>query len=269
MKMNQTEKHFAVPQNDRVPGVAFRTLIVVAAGMTVLTALTSPLQAASISVPNGSFELQSGVGQPFGVNINIDSWQKAPKPAYFDEAAFGFAWVQTAGVFVDSNPYVNHDGNQAAYLLSFPQVTLFQELTAPDANFEVGTSYSFTLGIFGKGMTDGATLALSLYYRDSLNNMVTVGTPTTVAYSAAGFPITSPLNLFDYSVNIPVVQAGDAWVGQDIGLKIESTFGNFSGNWDMDNARLIATPVPEPASLSLLALGIGGWLFVRARSRRA
>lgn len=269
MKTIQSENQFAVPQNDRVPGVTLRALTAVAAGLAVLTALTAPLQAASISVPNGSFELQSGVGQPFGVNINIDSWQKAPKPAYFDEAAFGFAWVQTAGVFVDSNPYVNHDGSQAAYLLSFPQVTLFQDLTSPDANFEVGTSYSLTLGIFGKGMSDGATLALSLYYRDNLNNMVTVGTPTTVTYSAAGFPITSPLNLFDYAVNIPAVQAGDAWVGKDIGLKIESTFGTGAGNWDMDNARLIATPVPEPASWSLLALGIGGWLLVRVRSRRA
>ncbi len=267
MKTTQSEMHFTVPQNDRVPAVALRTLTVVAAGMAVLTSLTSPLQAAPINVPNGSFELQSGVGQPFGVNINIDSWQKAPKPAYFDEVAYGFAWVQTAGVFVDSNPYGNRDGTQAAYLLSFPQVTLFQDLTAPDANFEVGTSYSFTLGIFGKGMADGATLALSFFYRDNLNNMVTVGTPTTVTYSTAAFPSTPPLNLFDYSVNIPYVQTGDSWVGKDIGLKIESTFGTGGGNWDMDNARLIATPVPEPATLSLLALGIGGWLFVRGRNR--
>lgn len=238
--------------------------------LAVMAASAISAHAAAIAVPNGSFELQSGAGQPFGVNINIDSWQKVAKPAYFDETAFGFAWVQTAGVFVDTNPYANRDGSQAGYLLAFPQVTLFQDLTAADANFDVGNSYSFTVGLFGKGgMADESSLSLSLYYRDNLNNMVTIGSPTTVTYSAAAFPITSPLNLIDFTASTPVVQAGDAWAGKDIGLKIESTFGTGAGNWDIDNVRLIATPVPEPATWSLLALGIGGWLFARVRSRRA
>src|SRR5712675_2039254 len=63
---------------------------------------------ASIAVPNGSFESQ-GAGPPYYANINIDSWQKAPKPDYFNENTFGFLWVQTAGAFFDTNPYSNRD----------------------------------------------------------------------------------------------------------------------------------------------------------------
>lgn len=237
-----------------------------AAIIAVVGALS--LHGAAITVPNGSFESPSAAGQVPPVNIFIGSWQKAPKPAYFDEAAYGFLWIQTAGVFVDTNPYANHDGTQAAYLLPFPQVALFQELTTPDAIYAVGSTYSFTLGVFGKGITDGSTLQLSFYYRDALDTMVTVGTPTTVTYTAAGFPVTSPLNLFDFSASLPEVQSSDAWAGKNIGLKIESTFGTGAGNWDIDNARLIATPVSEPAVLTLMAAGLGGWVLVRARSRK-
>ena len=271
MKTVQSEKQSAAPLKGKVPAIAINVLSAVATGLTVLAAMTAPMQAASINIPNGSFELQSAVGQNPPVNINIDSWQKAPKPAYFDaiEVNYGIYWVQTAGVFVGTN-YANCAGNQAAYMLSFPQVTLFQDLTAADAKFAVDTSYSFTLGVFGKGMSNNvSTLALSLYYRDNLDNMVTVGTPATVTYTEAGFPATNPLNLFDYTVNIPAVQAGDAWAGKPIGLRIESTVGTGAGYWDMDNARLLATPVPEPATWSLLGLGFGGWLLLRARARKA
>ena len=242
-----------------------------------LLATTVSLHAQVITVPNSSFESQSGSGQPFGVNINIDSWQKAARPDYFPAGGYsGFFWVQTAGVFVDPNPYGNRDGTQAGYLLSFPQVALFQDYNtvawndaSPSHNFnaifEPGKSYSLTVGLFGKNMTEGSTLSLSLYYRDGLANMVTVGS-TTVTYTAAGFPNTPPLSLFDYVVNVPTVQAGDAWAGQNIGIKIESTFGYGDGNWDFDNFRLQA--VPEPTSLSLLALGLGGWLLRTRFPRR-
>lgn len=263
-------------QSSATACVAWRVASIVAT-LAILTSSAATIQAATIDVPNGSFELQPAAGQPQGVNINVDSWQKAPKPAYFDaiEQNFGIFWIQTAGVFVDpsTNAYANRLGDQAAYLLPYSQVTLFQDLSTPGATYEAGMSYTFTLGVFGKGMVGGETLQLSLFYRDGLNNMVTVGDPTTVTYSTAAFPLTSPLNLIDYSVTIGEVLAGDAWAGRNIGLKIESTatstFANGQANWDIDNVRLTATAVPEPAALSLLALGLGGWCFLRARARRA
>jgi hypothetical protein len=136
------------------------------------------------------------------------------------------------------------------------------------ATFAAGKSYTLTLGVFGKGfsgnMTEGSMLGLSLYYRDGAN-MVTVGTPTVITYTAAGFLNFGALNLQDFQVNIPTVQAGDAWAGQDIGIKIESIYGTGDGYWDIDNVRL--TAVPEPESLGLIA--VGGLLFaLHSRNRR-
>jgi len=225
-----------------LPGIV--SILIVAAG----------LQAQLIPVPNGSFESQSGVGQPFGVNILIDSWQKPAKPAYFDaiESTFGIFWIQTAGVFVDNNPYGNRVGAQAAFLLSFPQVALFQDYNTLDWNdaapthdfnavYQPGKSYKLTVGLFGKNMTEGSQLTLSLYYRDALDNMVTVAS-TTITYTPAGFSTTPPLNLQDYEVVVPKVRGNDAWARKHIGIKIESTFGYGDGYWDLDNVRLEANP---------------------------
>lgn len=229
--------------------------------LTFGAAISSTLQAASIAIPNGSFESPSlPVG---GINTTINSWQKAAQPAYFNPATFGFTWDQTAGIFYDTNPYANHDGAQCAYMLSFPQVALFQDATSGlNATYGVGQSYTFTLGLFGKSLTANNSLQLSLYYRDAGNNPVTIGSPTTITYNPATFPTTPPLNLVDYSVTVPTVQAGDAWAGKNIGIMIQVTASDFNGGyWDMDNARL--TTVPEPAVLSLLALGACGLLFRR------
>ncbi len=250
-------------------------MVTVMAG--ILAAGTLRLQAQPITVPNFSFESPSGVGFPFGTNPSVDSWVKIPEPAFYTPAfgGFGISWNETAGVFVDTNPYLNHDGTQCGYILAVPQVTLFQDYNSSpthdfNATFEVGKAYNLTVGIFGKpSLAPASTLQLSLYYLDGLGNKVTVGS-TTVTYSAAAFPITPSLNLIDYQVNVPIVQAADAWAGQHIGIQLESTIpieATSFGNWDFDNVRLISE-VPEPNSLSLLALGFGGLLLARARSRR-
>jgi hypothetical protein len=243
----------------------------VAAAVTAATGYAQP-----INLPNGSFESQLA-GPPFYADTRIDSWSKVPKPAYFDEVAYGFLWDQTAGVFVNPvNPYVNLDGNQAAYLLSFPQVTLFQDYgsldwddTQPSHAFNAlyvpGLAYELTVGVFGKQMAEGATLDLSLYYRDSGDNIVTVNS-TTVTYAAANFSTNGALSLLEVQVDVPTVLAGDAWANQNIGIKLESTFGTGSGYWDIDNVRL--TAIPEPSTLGLMGVGLaGGWLVLRRRIR--
>ena len=235
------------------------------------------LKAQSISVPNFSFELQPAPNTfPF-VNIFVDSWEKAPEPAYYGPAIgtpFGIPWAGTAGVFLDVNPYLNHDGAQAGYILGFPEVTLFQDYNSSpthdfNATFDVGKSYNLTIGVFGKStLAPGSTLQIGLYYRDASNNKVTVGS-TVITYSSAAFPTTPPLNLIDYQVNVSTVQATDAWAGKNVGIELLSTTPlqlATGGNWDFDNVRL--TAIPEPASLGLLSLGVGGFLLRRAHSWR-
>jgi hypothetical protein len=152
-------------------------------------------------------------------------------------------------------------------MLSFPQVSLFQDYSVSpglNATYNVGQSYTLTLGVFGKSLDANNSLQLSLYYRDTGNNIVPIGTPTTITYNAATFPTTAPLNLVDYSVTIPAVQSGDAWAGKNIGVMIQVSASDFNGGyWDMDNVRL--TTVPEPGVASLLALGACGFMARRTR----
>ena len=245
-----------------------------------LLTMSDNLSAQPITVPNHTFDVETAPMVFPYVNNNIGSWQKPAKPAYYDpiEQSSGILWYQTSGVIFGPGAYGNMDGFQAAYLFSFPQVGLFQDYDtvdyndgspthAFDATFEVGKNYTLSLGVYGKGfsgnMTEGSQLGLSLYYRDGAN-FVTVGTPTVVTYTAAGFPTGGSLNLQNYQVTIPIVQASDAWAGQKIGIKIESIFGTGDGYWDIDNVRLVAA-VPEPSALSLLV--VGGLLAVRLRPR--
>lgn len=243
-------------------------------GFTAMLITAGSLPAQPIFVPNHSFELDTAPNfYPFA-NTNIASWQKIPEPAYYLPAIGTFPpWNGTAGVFLDVNPYANRVGNQAGYILAFPQVTLFQDYsTSPthdfNATFEIGKSYNLTVGIFGKDtIAPGSTLEISLYYRDNLDNKVTVGS-TIVTYSAAAFPAAGPLMLVDYEVSVPTVLAEHAWAGQYIGIQFESTIGlelATGGNWDFDNVRL--TAVPEPGVMSLLTLGGAGWLLARKRTR--
>jgi hypothetical protein len=156
-----------------------------------------------------------------------------------------------------------------------PQVTLFQDFSttsAFDATYEIGKSYNLTLGVWARSSVNpiapGSTLAISLYYRDNLNNKVPINT-TTISYSTSTFTPGAPNpNLIDFNLNIPTVQAGDAWAGKNIGIQLESTIPiemTSFGNWDFDNLRL--TAVPEPSALALLGMGVGGLILARTRRK--
>lgn len=230
-----------------------------------------------ISVPNFSFESPTAPNTYPYVNTSIDDWQKNPEPDYWPavESAYGIPWDGTAGVFLDVNPYANHDGSQVGYILSFPGVALYQDYsTTPsfNATYNVGRSYDLTVGVFGKpSVAPGSTLELNLYYRDSLNNMVTIGS-STITYDPNVFviPTNGPLNLIDFTVSVPIVQASDAWAGQHIGIELLSTTPiaqSSGGNWDIDNVRL--TETPEPSMAALLGLGAAGmWLRGKRRAAR-
>ena len=260
-------------------------MIAAALGIVSILTAASHLHAQPIFVPNHSFESPSGVGFQFDTTPFLDSWQKVAEPGYYAPtlgAGTGVPWFGTSGAFVNAsvfnpNPYGNVVGAQAGYILAFPQVTLFQDYNSSpthdfNATFDIGKSYNLTMAVFGKSrfpgaLTPGSTFEMSLYYRDALDNKVTVGS-TIITYSEAAFPTTGTLNLVDYSVNIPTVQVGDAWAGKHIGIELESTLPiemAVFGSWDFDNVRL--TAVPEPTSMALLGLGFGGMFLAHSRRR--
>jgi hypothetical protein len=220
-----------------------------ALAFALLTLSAGALHAGWIVIPNASFESPSSAPYlPY-----VDAWQQAPSPDA----------IQT-GVFVNSepgNPYRidNCDGGRAAFLYAMPQVALFQDYDSTDwsnpapthafdATFEVGKSYTLTVGVLGGTnlyypMQEGTMLELSLYYRagggDKTNVASTVITNSDSIFSNA-------MHFLDFQVHVPTVQAGDPWAGQHIGVQLLSIVtpevqGNY---WDLDNVRLFSAGTP-------------------------
>jgi len=219
--------------------------------------LAHPLTAATIPVPNASFETPQAPGAPYYADPYMDYWQETPQPAYYNPADFDDTpWMDLTGEFTndpgDGAYIVNCDGGQGAFLQSLPQVGFFQDYTsfsdtqmgpsyAFNAKFNAGKSYTLTAGIIGdspEGLPIGATLQMSLYYRDASNNMVTVAA-MTITNSTNLFP--DNLHFVDFQLDVPTVQATNAWAGQNIGIQFLVTVGfeNLGGDWDVDNVRLV------------------------------
>jgi len=234
------------------------------AGLLALAVWWSGLAlAGNISVPNNSFE-SPATGF---VSININSWQKTPKPDWYDDGGGIYLWEQLTGIFkntpTNSADHIdNCDSNQVMWLFVVPEVGLFQDYDSVDWNdpapthdfdalYEVGKSYQLTVGIIGTGggMQQGTTLELSLYYRDGPSNKVAVASTSVTNLSSI---FSNNTHLIDFTVNVPTVQAGDAWAGEHIGIQILSTVStNLQGGyWDLDNVRL--TSFQSPVLLSPL-----------------
>lgn len=227
-----------------------------AIAVLTLTAAAGHLSAGNLYVPNASFESQ----QTFFADPRIDFWQKSAQPAGFDTNVFG-AWDNLAGVFINSplagaDYITNGVGNQMAFLFSYPGMEIFQNYdstdwsgTAPShafkATFLAGRSYRLSVGLttsMEEPLTPGATLLLSLYYRDAASNQVTVAS-TTVTYATNVF--TNLNQLLEFSVALPAVSASNACVGKHIGIQIQSTVSPalIGGVWDLENVRLTETIV--------------------------
>lgn len=228
----------------------------VTVGVAALMTWIGSLRGETIPIPNGSFESPTAVF----VDLNIDSWQKSPKPDGYVEGG-GFLWTQLTGIFKNTPPgnfdhIDNCDGNQAIWMFAVPKAGLFQDYNsrdwndaepthAFDARFEVGKSYKLTVGVIamGGGMSNGATTEISLYYRDPAGNMATVAA-TTVTNLPTIF--SNRTHLIDFDVSVPIVQATDPWATQNIGVQILSTVStNLQGGyWDFDNVRLSSNQAP-------------------------
>lgn len=229
----------------------------------------------SIPVPNHSFESPATLF----VNVQVDGWQKGPKPDWYAEEGGEYQWNQLVGVFRNPPPGAfdhleNCEGAQAIWVFAVPEVELFQDYEsvdwndpAPthgfDATYQAGQSYELIVGVLGAGggMRDGVPLELSLYYRDPDGHKRTVAA-TVITNSAELFPTRN--RFWDFSVSVAAVRAEDAWAGRKIGIRIRSTVSleEQGGYWDVDNIRLIEVG-EEPLTLSSTLVGSDlrvGWM---------
>jgi hypothetical protein len=219
----------------------------------------------TVPVPNASFELPAP-NPLFPISTLIDSWQKTPEPDWYSTNGSIYTWDQLCGIFGNTAPgsadhIGNMDGDCASWMFAVPEVGYFQDYDSVDWNdvtpshafdaiYEPGKSYQMTVGLFGGGagrnggMLLGATLQLSLYYRDANSNRVTVAA-ITITNSAELF--TSNTNFVDFTITVPTVKPGDAWAGQHIGIFCLSTVPAElqGGYWDLDNVRLVSILAPQ------------------------
>ena len=215
-------------------GSLLKHLVIAMAATTQIAVL----HAASITIPNASFESPpTSLADP-----RVDIWQQIPDWTGFESGVFS----NTPPLFID-----NCDGTQAAFLFANPGTTLQLDYDSADwigithafdAVYTPGQSYALTVAVLGgtnlsAPMVEGTTLQLGLYYRNASNEVVTIST-TTITNSGSLFP--SPTHLLDFQVNLPIVQAADAWAGKHIGIQLLSTTDSSiaGGYWDIDNIRL-------------------------------
>ena len=192
-----------------------------------------------IPIENASFEAPLVDPNGFGAVPVVDGWTEIDVDTLYST---------NTGVFANTAPgsfdnIVNADGSQLAFLGSQMGNSLEQDL---DAIYKVGFAYRLTVGVsvsvrFPPSAVEPVdTLQLVLYYRDG-NDVV------DVAHQAVEATGQSYTELQDFSLELPMVQSGDAWAGKAIGIAIRAA-GQPGGFWDLDNVRLIESePDPEAA----------------------
>ncbi|HCO94775.1 MAG TPA: hypothetical protein DIU00_12630 [Phycisphaerales bacterium] len=200
----------------------------------------APVMAASIAIENASFEAPLiDPNNAFGAVPYVDGWTE------IDIDPEGLS--RNTGVFANTaegneDHIVNADGSQLAFLGSQTGNALEQDL---DAIYKAGCDYRLTIGVSVSSRFPPAavepvdTLELVLYYSD-VNSVV------DIAHRKVEATGQSYTQLQDFSLELTMVQTGDAWAGMNIGIALRAV-GQPGGFWDLDNVRLIeSAPVSIP-----------------------
>jgi len=228
--------------------------------------IAAPVMSASISIENASFEAPVVDPNGFGATPLVDGWTEIDIDTLFST---------NTGVFANTEPnsvdhIVNADGNQLAFLGSQMGNALQQDL---ETVYKAGCNYRLIVGVSVSGRFPPATvepvdtLGLVLYYRDA-NDVVDIAHQTVEATGQ------SYTQLQDFSLELPTVEAGDAWAGKAIGIALRAA-GQAGGFWDLDNVRLIESapvsiaienasfeaPVVDPNGFGAVPL-VDGWTEV-------
>lgn len=226
--------------------------------LLLLPAAAASARAASIAVPNASFE------QPATANYTlIADDDNAATGAWLKYNAFGAVINATSG----GNPW-NYSpagivGQQYGNLEAksgglFMDTAAYDGTGAADLYWKPGT-YTLTVGVFGRidnQPSASSAFSLNLFKRDTRTTGLAVLAATTVTSSQI-----RPDALTDISVTLDVPE-GAAYAGQPIGIWFQG-LGGASGDWGYDNVRL--DYVPEPGSGMLVLTAAAGLLRRRRR----
>jgi hypothetical protein len=190
------------------------------------------IESAPVSIPveNASFEAPVVDPCGFGAVPLVEGWM---------EIDIDTITSTNTGVFANTEPnsfdhIVNADGSQLVFLGSQTGNALEQDL---DAVYITGCDYRLIAGVsvssrFPPSAVEPVdTLELVFYYQDG-NDVVDIASQTI---DATGQSYTQ---LKDFSLELPTVQASDAWAGMNIGIALRAV-GQPGGFWDLDNIRLI------------------------------
>jgi hypothetical protein len=183
-----------------------------------------------IPIENASFEAPVVDPNGFGAVPLVEGWTEID----IDTLA-----STNTGVFANTEPesfdhIVNADSSQLVFLGSQTGNALQQDL---DAVYKEGCEYTLKVGVsissrFPPSAVEPVdALELVFYYRDG-NDVVDIASQTV---DATGQSYTQ---LQDFSLELPTVQASDAWADMNIGIALRAA-GQPGGFWDLDNVRLI------------------------------
>lgn len=188
-------------------------------------------QSGQIPIANNSFEIPA---------IGPNDFPALPIAPLWTEVDLDTEYSTNTGTFRNpppDSPYgdyiVNADGNQLAFLGSQSGNGFLQET---NSTYQTGKSYRLMVEVCPSvrytpsGPDPNNKLVLSLYYVNDANSVDIQTSPVPSTELTTNV-------LKTFSVTMPAVQSGDAWVGKNIGIAIRAD-GVPGGYWDLDNVRL-------------------------------
>lgn len=205
------------------------TALSVTLGAVLIASL--PATAAALVINNYSFE--DPVQVPGGYQFAITSWTTGGSSGVWDPAG---AWLGTMGPVPDGKQVGWINGDTVSQTLS--------DVLLPN------TVYTFKIDVGGRtdGLNPGTGYSVSLFAGANLLTAVVPVTPPTGAWTT----LTA-----NYATGALVLPGN---------LKIEIAYLGVS-QFDFDNVRLDATPVPEPGQFAFIA-GLGLAAFAGSRRFR-
>jgi len=218
-----------------------------------IAAGVSSARAASVTVPNASFE------SPVTTNFTMIPSESGATGEWERVGLFAAVVLSTGPNAYNYAPAGLHglqygNGSASGGASIFQDIAAYDGSGSPDQYWQAGYVYTMTIGVFARQDSLPSTtssLNLNFYSRQSLADART-RLATTVVVPAD----LSPSEIRDFEVSYTVLP-GDPAVGKPIGIWMETTAGT-SGDWGFDNVRV--TYIPEPSALLLASVGLLGLL---------